>query len=121
MPIELLLTQRFLADTEAALEKAYRVHRLYQARDREVFVAEVAPGVRGVVTGGTAGVANSLMDALPALEIIAINGVGTDAVDLSRARARSIRVTTTPGVPDRRCCRHGIRLVVCRLATAVRW
>jgi len=35
---------------------------------------------------------------LPALEMIAINGIGTDAVDLDRARARKIRVTTTPDV-----------------------
>jgi hydroxypyruvate reductase len=98
MPIEVLLTQRFMADTEAALEKSYLVHRLYQARDRQAFVAGVAPAVRGVVTGGSFGVPGSIMDALPALEIIAINGVGTDAVDLNRARARSIRVTTTPGV-----------------------
>lgn len=39
-----------------------------------------------------------IADALPALEIIAINGIGTDAVDLERARARGVRVTTTPGV-----------------------
>jgi hypothetical protein len=55
MPIEVLLTQRFMADTEAALEKSYLVHRLYQARDRQAFVAGVAPAVRGVVTGGSFG------------------------------------------------------------------
>ena len=38
------------------------------------------------------------MAALPALELIAINGIGTDAVDLGEARARRIRVTTTPDV-----------------------
>ena len=40
----------------------------------------------------------ALVEALPALEIIAINGVGTDAVDLDHARARGVRVTSTPGV-----------------------
>jgi lactate dehydrogenase-like 2-hydroxyacid dehydrogenase len=38
------------------------------------------------------------MDALPALGIIAINGVGIDKVDQHVARARNVRVTTTPGV-----------------------
>ena len=42
--------------------------------------------------------APAIMDALPSLEIIAINGIGTDAVDLAKARARGIRVTTTPNV-----------------------
>jgi lactate dehydrogenase-like 2-hydroxyacid dehydrogenase len=35
---------------------------------------------------------------LPALGVIAINGVGTDKVDLKFARSRKIDVTTTPGV-----------------------
>jgi lactate dehydrogenase-like 2-hydroxyacid dehydrogenase len=48
--------------------------------------------------GGAHGASNEVVDALPALEIIAINGIGTDAVDLERARARSVRVTTTPDV-----------------------
>jgi lactate dehydrogenase-like 2-hydroxyacid dehydrogenase len=38
------------------------------------------------------------MAALPALGIVAINGVGFDKVDLAEARRRNIRVTTTPGV-----------------------
>ena len=42
--------------------------------------------------------APTVMDALPSLEIIAINGIGTDAVDLTKAKARGIRVTTTPNV-----------------------
>jgi lactate dehydrogenase-like 2-hydroxyacid dehydrogenase len=38
------------------------------------------------------------VEALPRLEIIAINGIGTDAVDLDLARKRGIHVTTTPDV-----------------------
>jgi lactate dehydrogenase-like 2-hydroxyacid dehydrogenase len=38
------------------------------------------------------------MDRLPALEIIAVNGVGLDAIDLAKAKARNIKVTTTPDV-----------------------
>ena len=35
---------------------------------------------------------------MPALEIITVNGVGTDAVDLEHAKARGVRVTNTPDV-----------------------
>ena len=35
---------------------------------------------------------------LPALEIIAIHGVGHDGIDLDAARARGVRVTLTPDV-----------------------
>jgi hydroxypyruvate reductase len=43
------------------------------------------------------GCSNELMAALPSLGIVAINGVGTDKVDLEFARGRGVRVTTTPG------------------------
>jgi lactate dehydrogenase-like 2-hydroxyacid dehydrogenase len=39
-----------------------------------------------------------LIEALPALEIIGVFGVGVDAVDLATARARGVRVTNTPDV-----------------------
>ena len=38
------------------------------------------------------------MDKLPKLEIVACYGVGVDAIDLGRAKARGIRVTNTPDV-----------------------
>ena len=56
------------------------------------------PRYRAVVTGGHIGCPNELMAALPALGIIAINGVGVDKVDLSLARARGVQVVRTPGV-----------------------
>lgn len=93
-----LLMQPLLQPVEDRLNNAYIVHRLYRAQHREVFLAEVAPRVRGVVTGGARGIDRAIMDALPVLEIVAINGIGTDAVDLDRARQRGIHVTTTPGV-----------------------
>jgi hydroxypyruvate reductase len=93
-----LVLQPMMQQLEEGLDGAYRVHRLYKAQDREAMLGEVAPHVRGVVTGGSLGVPHTIMEALPALEIIAINGIGTDAVNLDRARQRSIRVTTTPNV-----------------------
>ena len=72
--------------------------RLFQAQDRAAFIAGIAPRVRAIVTGGATGADPKIVAALPALELIAINGIGTDAVDLDEARARRIRVTTTPDV-----------------------
>lgn len=54
-----------------------------------------ASAIRGITTGGGTGVPRSIMDALPALEIISVNGVGTDAIDLAEAKRRRIRVATT--------------------------
>jgi lactate dehydrogenase-like 2-hydroxyacid dehydrogenase len=98
MKPEMLLVQGMMPPIEQALDAAYTVHRLFQAADREAFVAEVGGGVRGIVTGGGTGASAALMAALPKLEIVAVNGIGTDAVDLDYARGRGIRVTTTPDV-----------------------
>jgi hydroxypyruvate reductase len=83
---------------QQALESTYQVHRLDLAQDRAALLAEVAPHIRAVVTTGAGGVATDIVNALPALEIIAIRGVGTDGVDLDNARKRGLRVTTTLNV-----------------------
>ncbi|HHW1690090.1 TPA: 2-hydroxyacid dehydrogenase [Pseudomonas aeruginosa] len=96
--VDLLLTQPVPDAIDEVLVQEYRVHRLYEANDTEAFLDEVGPKIRGVVTGGAKGLSNALMDRLPQLEIIAISGIGTDAVDLVEAADRGIFVTTTPGV-----------------------
>ena len=98
MKPNILLIEPMMPEVEAQLDAAYRVHRLFQASDPAKLIAEFGPSIRAIVTGGAHGASNEVVEALPALEIIAINGIGTDAVDLERARARSVRVTTTPDV-----------------------
>lgn len=98
MTIDILLTQPLPDAIDAELSARYAVHRLYAAEQPDALLDRVAARIRGVVTGGANGLAAALMDRLPALEIVAISGIGTDAVDLDRARARGIHVTTTPDV-----------------------
>jgi lactate dehydrogenase-like 2-hydroxyacid dehydrogenase len=98
MKPDVLLVGTMMPALEARLDEAFTVHRLAQAKNREAFLAEVGPRVRGIVTGGVTGASRSLMEVLPALEIVAVNGIGTDAVDLDYARVHGIRVTTTPDV-----------------------
>ncbi len=98
MKPEILLIEPMMPEVEARLEAAYHVHRLFGQGDPTALLGQVGPRIRAIVTGGGSGASNALVDALPALEIITINGIGTDAVDLERARARGVRVTTTPEV-----------------------
>lgn len=83
---------------ESALAERYRVHRWHEIDDRKRFVAEHGSSIRAVVTGGHIGTQPLAGVDLPGLEIVAINGVGTDKVDLAAARTRGVRVINTPNV-----------------------
>jgi len=99
LPPEILMIEPMMPELEAKLDAAYTVHRLAQAADRTALAAEAAPKARAIVTGGGTGASNAIMDVLAKLEIIAMNGVGTDAVDLAHAKERGIiRVSNTPDV-----------------------
>lgn len=89
----------FSAYLETALAQRFEVIRWFTLSDTErtLCLHEEAPRVRAVITGGHVGCSNALMAALPALGIIAINGVGVDKVDLPFALSRGVRVGTTPG------------------------
>jgi len=62
------------------------------------FLNDRGAKVRAIATGGHIGCPADLMSALPALGLIAINGVGVDKVDLAEAARRGIGVTNTPDV-----------------------
>ncbi|WP_443971824.1 2-hydroxyacid dehydrogenase [Sphingobium sp. CR28] len=67
----------------------------------ERFTVHVDSGprtTRAIVGAGTMRLSAQDMERYPALEIVAINGVGYDGVDIAAAEARGIRVTTTTGV-----------------------
>ncbi|WP_437889287.1 2-hydroxyacid dehydrogenase [Phytobacter sp. V91] len=76
----------------------YEVHRLYQSSEPKQMLADIGPVIEGVVTGGAKGLSRDIMQCLPALKIVAVSGIGTDAVDLVYAAEHNIFVTTTPGV-----------------------
>lgn len=57
-----------------------------------------ASDIEVVLTNGGLGLSPEQMAALPALRLVAVNGVGVDAIDLNEARRRDIIVTTTPDV-----------------------
>lgn len=79
------------------LNELYTVHRLFEQQDKTAYLAEHGANIRGVITGGHTGITNAMIESLPALQVIAVNGVGTDAVDLEFARSRNLPVTATFG------------------------
>jgi lactate dehydrogenase-like 2-hydroxyacid dehydrogenase len=88
----------FSAFLEEELARRFTVHRWLEHAEHEFLLSTRASAIRAVATGGHLGVPAHLMARLPALGIIAVNGVGLDKVDLDECRRRNVRVTTTPGV-----------------------
>lgn len=80
------------------LEAAYSVHRFWEEKDQNHLLERVGSRIRAIATRGELGASADLMARLPALELVAIYGVGTDAVNLAHARAHGIKVTNTPDV-----------------------
>ena len=83
---------------------------------RELATSTPTMSIRGVITGGHTGITRGMMDKLPALEVVAVNGVGTDAVDLDYARVRKLPVTGTFGAltEDVADLAIGLLLMTCR-------
>ncbi len=79
------------------LHAAYVVHERLHEADPEAF-KKIASHIRGIAANGESKIDAELLKQLPALEIIAVMGVGYDGVDVAAAKARGIVVTHTPGV-----------------------
>ncbi|MBX5132942.1 2-hydroxyacid dehydrogenase [Rhizobium lentis] len=96
--VEILMAGAYPEWDMVDLEASYRVHRLWEAADRQELISKVGSNIRAIATRGELGASAELMKQLPKLEIVSCYGVGTDAIDLSYARANGIRVTNTPDV-----------------------
>jgi len=115
MKLEVLQIEPLMPEIQAPLDATYVTHKLFEAGDPDGLIRQVAPNIRAIVTGGGSGASTAIIGALPKLEIIAINGVGTDAVDLELARSRGIRVTNTPDVLTEDVADLGIALLLALL------
>lgn len=99
---------------EDPLNAAFEVQRYFDAADKAAFLAEVGPGIRGIATRGELGAHREMIEACPNLEIIAVYGVGYDAVDLASCREKGIRVTNTPDVLTNDVADLGIAMMLCQ-------
>jgi lactate dehydrogenase-like 2-hydroxyacid dehydrogenase len=83
---------------QTALDADYSIHRYFDATDKPAFLTARGPSIRAIATRGDLGASAELIAACPNLEMIAVYGVGYDAVHMPSARARAIKVTNTPDV-----------------------
>jgi len=75
------------------------LHRLWEAKDREAALAELAPRIRAIAAGGGhAKLDGAMMSRFPNLKIVSSFGVGYDHIDAAWAGRNGIVVTNTPDV-----------------------
>jgi hydroxypyruvate reductase len=94
---EILVVSKLPPFLMEPLQAAYTVHDRIHEADAVAF-AQAAPRIRAIAGGGESKLPRTLMDQLPALEMISIMGVGYDGVDVAAALGRKVPVTHTPGV-----------------------
>ncbi|MBH0239482.1 2-hydroxyacid dehydrogenase [Methylobrevis albus] len=110
--IDALVVQPILPDQMAALDRTYRLHRYDSAPDKAELLRGVGDRIRAVVTTGGRGFTAELLARLPALEIVASSGVGTDTIAVDACKARGVAVTNTPDVLNDDVADLGIGLVI---------
>jgi lactate dehydrogenase-like 2-hydroxyacid dehydrogenase len=98
---------------EEPLNAAFQVHRYFDAADKDTFLQDVGPQIRGIATRGELGANRAMIQACPNLEVISVYGVGFDAVDLEACRQRGIRVTNTPDVLTNDVADLGLAMMLC--------
>ena len=80
------------------LASAYHVSKLYEQPDPDEFLQARGHQYRVIVTRGDIGVETAVLEKLPSVGLIAVFGVGTDAIDLSYTRQKDIAVAITSDV-----------------------
>ncbi|OZI37251.1 dihydrofolate reductase [Bordetella genomosp. 10] len=103
------------------LASLYEVHKLFEMDDPAAFLRERGAAVGAVITGGHTGISREMLAQLPNLKVVAVNGVGTDAVDLAYCRERGLPVTATIGAltEDVADLAIGLLIAACRNLCAV--
>lgn len=79
------------------LASLYTVHKFFEVVHQEAWLREHGASISAVITGGHTGISQTMLAQLPGLKVVAVNGVGTDAVDLAYCRSRGLPVTATLG------------------------
>jgi lactate dehydrogenase-like 2-hydroxyacid dehydrogenase len=96
---DVLMTAPMMKLITEQLDARFTLHRLWEAPDRDAFLRDIGPRIRGVASSpGHGRLDAALLDHLPGLEIISSFGVGYDHVDAAEAARRRVLVTNTPDV-----------------------
>jgi len=111
---EILMLRPMMPTVIEQLDAAFTVRRLWEAGDRDAFLAEFAPKVRAIaVGGGHVMLDGTFLAQFPALETISSFGVGYDDIDAAWAGAHGVIVTNTPDVLNEEVADTALGLLLC--------
>jgi lactate dehydrogenase-like 2-hydroxyacid dehydrogenase len=96
-PQILQLNPILIPEANDELASLYEVHKLFEIPDQAEWLRKHGALIEAVITGGHTGISRPMLEQLPRLKVVAVNGVGTDAVDLAYCRERGLPVTATLG------------------------
>jgi len=96
-PQVLQLNPILIPEINDKLASLYTVHKFFEVSDTQAWLREHGASIDAAITGGHTGISQAMLAQLPGLKIVAVNGVGTDAVDLAYCRERGLPVTATLG------------------------
>jgi len=112
---DVLMMEQLAPIAIEGIGKAFTLHKLWEAPDRERLIGELAPRLRAIAAGGPFHdrVDAALMARLPKLEMISSFGVGYDHVDAKWAGEHGITVTNTPDVLNEEVADTALGLLLC--------
>jgi lactate dehydrogenase-like 2-hydroxyacid dehydrogenase len=111
---EVLMTGPLMPLIIEGVSKAFTLHKLWEAKDRDALIEELAPRLRAIAAGGGhARVDATLLGRLPKVEIVSSFGVGYDHVDAKWAGQHGIAVTNTPDVLTEEVADTALGLLLC--------
>lgn len=98
MTHEVLQMGPMYAPTQKQMDESFKLHKLWQAPDREAMLRDLAGHITAVATSGRSGIDAATIARLPKLKLVSHFGVGVDTVDVDAAKRHGVTVTNTPDV-----------------------
>ncbi len=97
------------------IERFFTLHKLWEAKDRDKLIADLAPRLKAMAGGGGghAAIEGSFLSKFPKLEMISSFGVGYDHVDAKWCAANGVTVTNTPDVLTEEVADTALGLLLC--------
>jgi lactate dehydrogenase-like 2-hydroxyacid dehydrogenase len=113
--LDVLMVGPVMPLIEQGIARAFTLHKLWEAPDREVLIARLAPRLRAMAAGGGKHepMGPDFLGRFPKLEIVSSFGVGYDHVDAKWAAAHGIIVTNTPDVLTEEVADTALGLLLC--------